>query len=36
MNEKEKFFNFMDSVKPEKDFIDEDVPKAPNLKYKKS
>ena len=28
MNEKQKFFNFMDSVKPEKDFIEEDNPKA--------
>ena len=30
MNMKENFLNFIDSVKPEKDFIDEEIPKAPN------
>ena len=30
MNMKENFLNFIDSVKPEKDFFDEEIPKAPN------
>ena len=34
MNMKENFLNFIDSVKPEKDFIDEEIPKAPNYEDK--
>ena len=30
MNVKERFFNFIDSVKPENNFSDEEIPKAPN------